>query len=1095
MSRKLIGVLILGILLSSLLLVLPAGANPPAPDEVGGPVKPLDLTSKAAVKPVKPLDQPNPLDKARLEKRWKLLEAGNLAEAQALDQVGTDRVLVILVEFAGTDTLTWNPGDQWDPLGRADPNEAVYDEDGNLVVGDCSNIITQTTTFTYSGPAHNQIPRPLSESDRSGQSIWTEDFSPDWFNSFMFGNGIKFQYTRQDGSVVNEDRTGMSVRNYFLDFSDDRYDIHGDVIGWLPLPHSEWWYGADKCPGNRSGMSSGAGSDSAIPGAGTTKSLVRDALDAVNAISNTVPGFDWKNYDLNGDGVIDRLWIVHSGYGEEDGDVLLNRTDYGEAAVWSHSSAVANYPVSPEVVAGPYIIMPENGGIGVFAHEYAHNLGADDLYTYGYGNTSTGFWALQSDDWTGYPIGYQPPSPDPWHLDRWGWLNPLVVDDPSQEYVVKIGQASNFPNQPDMVRGVKITLPDGRIPLAVQPLGSYEWWGGKADETNSMMTLKNPIAIPAGGATLEFSLAYGIETAWDFLWVQASDDGGATWKTLTNANTQCVHDPDWIGEQNGFPEDLCGAGLGGFTDYNASFPDFDTETFDLAAFAGKNVLLRFWYMTDWATTYEGPFVDNVKVTSGSATLFSDDAEAGDANWTYAEGWVRTNGTKTFTHNYYLQWRNVNENGGYDSALGDARWRFGPANTGLLVWYNNNAYTDNEIFNYLFDYPGFGPKGRMLVVDSHPEPYRDPDMVAMGYNNEGGNLTSRGQMRDAPFTLQDTVSFTETDPYREGAQAHSYSGRPAVSIFNDALGYYPGAEYVVRGPAYPPTQFKWVTKQWDASVNIPSLAFYGIKAPGYTANEEFRWDCTPYLSGPYTGYLGCYWLGAATGLGYDGGTGNPGDSFVNGSSGAYGWRVELIEEAPDHTWGKVRIYNRQVKQMNIVPDPNKVGYVDSRNRLGNYLGSSHMYGGLDTRPQTPRILYPTFQFDLSDLPAGAKILGAKVSLMGQNDTYLNARGDGLWHLQLLDSGVDFGPMRYWDIHNASVVATIPPALMDLDLAPGTTNTFTFSEDQIQALQNRFDTTGRATFRVHAVLNRPYGRNIFDWHGAGDMTPVLWVQYED
>ena len=68
--------------------------------------------------------------------------------------------------------------------------------------------------------------------------------------------------------------------------------------------------------------------------------MVRDALDAVNAISNTIPGFDWKNYDQNGDGIIDRLWIVHAGYGEEDGATLLDRTDYGEAANWSHSSAV-----------------------------------------------------------------------------------------------------------------------------------------------------------------------------------------------------------------------------------------------------------------------------------------------------------------------------------------------------------------------------------------------------------------------------------------------------------------------------------------------------------------------------------------------------------------------------------------------------------------------------------------------------------------------------------------------------------------------------------------------------------------------------------
>ena len=50
---------------------------------------------------------------------------------------------------------------------------------------------------------------------------------------------------------------------------------------------------------------------------------------------------NWADYDTNKDGVIDRLWIVHAGYGEEDNTTLMNRTSYGEAAVWSHSSAVS----------------------------------------------------------------------------------------------------------------------------------------------------------------------------------------------------------------------------------------------------------------------------------------------------------------------------------------------------------------------------------------------------------------------------------------------------------------------------------------------------------------------------------------------------------------------------------------------------------------------------------------------------------------------------------------------------------------------------------------------------------------------------------
>ena len=291
-----------------------------------------------------------------------------------------------------------------------------------------------------------------------------------------------------------------------------------------------------------------------------------------------------------------------------------------------------------------------------------------------------------------------------------------------------------------MYRGVKIELPDGsRAAAGAACIGSYYWWGGKANLTNAMMTTKSPIAIPAGAAPRStFDLAYDIETEWDFLWVQASTDGGTTWKTLTNTNTICD-------ARCGLDRRAVRLPRGPVRGRHRRLHRLQRrasrlrarESSDLSAFAGQNVLLRFWYMTDWGTTYDGPFVDNVQVRPrrrNDALLRRRRERRRQLDLCRCRG-QRNDGTQTFTHNYYLQWRNVNANGGYDSALGDSRWRFGPANTGLLVWYNNNFYTDNEIFNYLIDYPGFGPKGRMLVVDAHPEPYRDPYLVAYGYNNE------------------------------------------------------------------------------------------------------------------------------------------------------------------------------------------------------------------------------------------------------------------------------------------------------------------------------------------------------------------------
>jgi immune inhibitor A len=895
-------------------LAWPSAASPPNGD------RPEAAPPAVAAALHKSTDRPAERDYQRLRARRTAIESQDslartgvafplLAETAAsfkkLTKAGADKVLVILVEFdpSHSDTFAWTPGvSTWDPLGLCNPSEwtGLASDIGNPAASTNLaevNGITQTTSFTYAGPLHNEIARPSGYTTATKTMIWTPDFNAQWYSDLIFGNGVKFQYTRESGSVVNEDFTGSSVRKYYEDLSAGRYTISGTVVGWLKLPHSVTWYGADPCPGSRSGVRTAT--DGGIPGAGSAASLVRDSLDAVKA---AYPTFDWASYDQDKDGVIDRLWIIHAGLGEEDNPDLLAGTDYGENGMWSHSSSLSPaYTVTSRggttVKAGPYIMMPENCGISVLAHEYGHNLGADDLYAYGNGYTSAGMWTLMSDSWTGYPIGYLPQAFDPWHLDNWGWLDPMVVSDPSRIYKLSIGQASAFPGGSGVYRGARIPLPDGHSALAVHPTHGYEWYGGGLDTANGMMTLKTPVAIPAAGATLSASMAWDTETDWDFLWVQASVNG-TSWTTLTNSHTTTEHSVDWIGGNYGFPQDLAAAGIAGFTGRSASWPNFASESFDLSAFAGKSVYLRFWYMTDWGTVGLGAFVDGVKVQSGSSVLFSDQATAASSAWTLTAPWIACDGTVPFSHNLYLQWRNVSSTGGYDRTLGDNRWYYGPANTGLLVWYNNNFYSDNEVFNHLTDAPGFGPKGRMLVVDAHPEPYRNPSWVDYGYANEAANLPSRSLMRDAPFSLDPSVGFTYS--------ALSYEGRPAAPDFSDSQGYYPGAEYVSRGPGYSPPSIKWITQQWDSSVVMPSTANYGIRAPGYTASTEFRYCATPYGSG----LLSCYWYPG--GLGYDGSNGNP--SEVNGQ---YGWNARVLSQTP--SVGTVVVWNSAAPPPVAAPD--------------------------------------------------------------------------------------------------------------------------------------------------------------------------------
>jgi immune inhibitor A len=963
-----------------LAVAAPAWASPPYPEggeegigepglEIPGPRPTIG----------KLIDQPNLKDYRRIQERMRLLEAGKVAEANALAQEGEDRVLVILVEFAGKDEFVWQAptvpysyatGSMWDPLGIADPEESTG------VAGDCTEIqkkiaaesgltITDTWgmtfTFEYEGPLHNMIERPISTTDRSADSIWTDDFDPQWFEDFMFGNGVDIDYTMQSGESVYESFVGQSVRDYYDDMSSGMYTITGDVIGWVGVPHSTWYYDADQCPGARSGMSTSRG---AIPGAGDSRQLVRDALDQVNAISDTIPGFDWANYDLDGDGIIDRLWIVHAGYGEEDSTALLNRdpvtgTDrttpypdafYGESAVWSHSASVTPpYSMTEDIAAAAYIVMPENGGIGVFAHEYGHNLGADDLYAYDLGDTSAGFWTLMADDWTGHPIGFEPPAVDPWHLDQWGWLDPLVITDTEQEYEFTLGQASRFEESGGEYRGAKIELPDGELGLPAPVWqGDYYWWGGKESLANAGMVTDDPINVTSG-MTLSFDLAHDIEGGgWDFLWVVASenpidltDPDASELTILTNANTQCATDPGWIGGEYGFPDDLCAAEMGGFYGQNPSWPAPDTQVFDLSALAGDDVYLGLWYMTDWATLGAGPFVDNIEVGTSAW-----DAET-DTGWTHTAPWERSDGKMSFTHNFYLQWRNTDpESDNYDSALGEERWRFGPANSGLLVWYNNNFYKDNEIAHYLNDEFSFGPKGRMLVIDSHPDPYVNPyetPYAGGALGDEDVNLPTRGLMRDAPFSLLDTVDFTYTFPYQDYVTPTQYLGRPAMPNFHDSLGYYPGFD----GP-WPAGYYN--TDDWDASATVPGKDSYSTKTPD-------RVDI-PAAGGVYY-YRGAGWYYANYSAPIAGGTGNPRDDNAQ-----YGWHVEIMDQT-DMT-ATVQVWNSTVHKQ-VGPAPEEI--TAPGDHTLTYTVSLQNVGGMDPANGAVTMTLPSV-LNIVDHTAGA-----------------------------------------------------------------------------------------------------------------------------
>jgi len=821
---------------------------------------------------MKQLDTPNPLERAKIRQRQQWRQAQRVSGVTAapppslLRKSGADRVLVILVEFAGTNTFTWTPGvSTWDPLGRCDNREFNGTSTGDWAASQYfaqKYGITGPTNFTYQGPLHNEIARPVTAGDPSGTMIWQPDFAPSYYSNIIFGTGVVFDYTRQDGSVVHEVCTGRSVRDYYEDLSGGAYTITGDVLGWVKVTNSVWYYGGDDLPGARSCPQRPAFMG-AIPGGGSGQTLVKDALLAAKA---AYPALDWTSFDQDGDGLIDRLWIIHAGLGEEDNPGLLNRTGYGEGGMWSHSSSLSSsFEVVPGVSALSYIMMPENAGIAVLSHEFAHNLGAMDLYTYGDGQTSAGIWTLMSDSWVGYPLGFLPEGMDPMHLDDWGWLDPFVASDPSKVCSVNLGQASRFPGASNQFRAVKIALATGVLPLPVRPHGGYEWWGGKESMIYGRMTLRQPIHVPATGATLEFQTAYDTESGFDYFYVEISANGGGSWQALATYNGR-----------------------------SASFPNYQPVSLSLAGQAGQDVLIRFRYTTDSYLEGEGPFVDDVAVRAGTQLLLADDAESEQNLWNYQAPWMRTSGASPagYTHNYYLQWRNTTTSGGYDQALGDTRFRFGPAGTGLIVWYQDDRFGDNSILDHLKDPPSFGPKGKLLVVDAHPDPEMDPYWVARGITDERGIVFSRGSMRDAAFSRWPTPGHHLEPPF--AFEPADFAGRPAQPLFSDALGYYPGVAPLGAG---------WRTRQWDASAIVPGRNLYGVRGQGYAVGDPLDQIIASRGFVGTTEMIDYRTNVISGGLTQPGGDGNPGTL-----NAAFGWNARVAWQTNEAA--EVVIWNEQ-----------------------------------------------------------------------------------------------------------------------------------------------------------------------------------------
>jgi len=651
-----------------------------------------------------------------------------------LSREKTDKIFVVLAEFGNTRATD------------IDPRYADVDTDP-----------ATPGPLTYEGPTRNQITEPDRAKDNS--TIWQKSYSPEHYRQLYFGTGSGVE----------------SLKTYYQKQSSGRYSVDGTVTDWVKVKYNEARYGRSN------------GFPCATQVCSNTWNLLKDALDqwvldqkatgrTDAQIKTDLTSYDqWDRYDYDGDGnfnepdgYIDHFQVVHAGGDQADGDM-----QQGEDAIWSHrwrafqsgeqGPGPANFPIGGTQIGttglwvADYTVQPENS---VFAHEYGHDLGLPDHYdTAGGGDTAVNWWTLMAQSRAraqgDQGIGTRPADLGVWDKLQLGWLDYEVVL-AGQQKTIDLG-----PHEYNSAKAqaVAVVLPKKLVisTLPTPPEGTKQWWSGKGDDLNTSLTRQ--VTVPAGASRLTFHANWDIEDcgpdACDYAYVEV--DNGSGWKSIPGSITSPAE----------------GNGIDGTSD------GWQPASFDMSAYAGKTVGLRFHYATDGGAGGLGFFVDDIELKAGATTVFADGAEAGANGWTatgfsavgavqstaYDQYYLASNRTRV-AYDRYLQYGPYNF--GFGTAAPD-KVEFFPYQEGLLVNYWDTSYTDNNTTQH----PG---AGLVLPVDAHP------DLLA---NLTGSFWRGRVQTYDAPFSLKKAESFT----LHVNGQPSYVRGQAAQPVFDDTTSYW------------------------------------------------------------------------------------------------------------------------------------------------------------------------------------------------------------------------------------------------------------------------------------------------------------------
>ena len=251
-----------------------------------------------------------------------------------------------------------------------------------------------------------------------------------------------YKMVANEKGLTHEDGYVGSVTDYFLSQSNGQFELDFDIAGPYTLSHTSSYYGKND----------GANIDTKVG------YMIQEGCDAAVA-----DGFNFNDYDWDGDGYADQVFVLYAGLGEASGGDAKTVWPHEYQIRWTCVGKVLNYTAEGKGKVDTYACANEMervinnatgtytnelklAGIGTICHEFSHCLGFADMYdtSSNGGNYGMGFYDVMSaGSYNGG--GFTPCNYTAYERIYAGWTEPIVLDEPA---TIKAMQSSEDYGRP-----------------------------------------------------------------------------------------------------------------------------------------------------------------------------------------------------------------------------------------------------------------------------------------------------------------------------------------------------------------------------------------------------------------------------------------------------------------------------------------------------------------------------------------------------------------------------------------------------------------------------------------------------------------------